>query len=341
MPKQNHKLHALILGFVLLMLLIVTPYLLYRIINVQPASKITYGVTFSKPYATSLGLNWRESYLAILDDLKVNNLRLSAYWNESEIYPGSYDFSSVLWQLDEAKKRNVNVVMTIGRKVPRWPECHEPYWIKGKSDAELQSALLKLLKAEVEAFKGYDNIIYWQVENEPFFPYGDCAPFTFESLKEELTLVRSLDSRPIIIQDSGEGGFWVTTHELTDHVGISMYRRVGGNLDLILLNHKFSLTYPFSYWYYALKARFIGISLDHIQVLELQAEPWGEVPIPKLSKQAKDNTMSHEKFLETINFAHKSGFDVFYLWGAEWWYYEKQVNNDSFFWNEAKKFWSQ
>ena len=64
-------------------------------LNAGPkADKIEYGVTFSKPYAQSLGLNWKEVYVAILDDLNVRKIRLSAYWNEVQGDADKYNFAS-------------------------------------------------------------------------------------------------------------------------------------------------------------------------------------------------------------------------------------------------------
>ena len=43
-------------------------------------------------------------------------------------------------------------------------------------------------------------------------------------------------------------------------------------------------------------------------------------------------------FKDTIEYAKLTGFDEYYLWGAEWWYYMK-VNERPEFWEEAKKLW--
>ena len=51
-----------------------------------------FGATFSKKFCEELGLNWQETYIAILDDLKVRNLRLPAYWDEIEPDEGTYNF---------------------------------------------------------------------------------------------------------------------------------------------------------------------------------------------------------------------------------------------------------
>src|SRR3989339_2252386 len=85
-----------------------------------------YGVTFSQKYATSLELDWRETFLNLLDDLKIRKFRLIVYWDLIEKKSGDYDFTDIKWQLDEVQKRGGEVILTIGNRVPRWPECHWP-----------------------------------------------------------------------------------------------------------------------------------------------------------------------------------------------------------------------
>jgi len=43
-------------------------------------------------HSEELGLDWKKTYLAILDDLKVKNLKLVAYWDLIEEEPGVYNF---------------------------------------------------------------------------------------------------------------------------------------------------------------------------------------------------------------------------------------------------------
>jgi len=38
-----------------------------------------------------------------------------------------------------------------------------------------------------------------------------------------------------------------------------------------------------------------------------------------------------------ITYSKRAGFPDIYLWGVEWWYWEKEVNGDPALWNEAKK----
>jgi hypothetical protein len=47
--------------------------------------------------------------------------------------------------------------------------------------------------------------------------------------------------------------------------------------------------------------------------------------------------MNAKKFREHLNFAIATGFDTFYLWGVEWWYWLKEQKNMPEMLNEAKK----
>jgi beta-galactosidase GanA len=55
-----------------------------------------------------------ETYIALLDEVGVKKMRLPVYWDLVEKERGQYDFSDVDWQLAEAKKRNVEVILSIG-----------------------------------------------------------------------------------------------------------------------------------------------------------------------------------------------------------------------------------
>jgi len=298
---------------------------------------ISYGVNFSSKYVErDLGLNWKEAYLKILDDLGVKKLRLMAYWDEIEKEEGIYDFSNLDFELSEAQKRGVEVILVMGRKVPRWPECHDPEFIKNKTTEEAKLQLLKLLTAEVNHFKNYTNITTYQVENEPFFPFGECKRIISDPkfVEQEIALVKSLDfSRPILIQDSGETGIWSFTKKLGDILGISMYRHV--IFTTPIFNKDIYVTYPFTPNWYLAKAKFFGINPKDVIVTELQGEPWGTKPIVELSQEEIDKTMSPEKFTKIIKYAQDSKITPIYFWGVEWWYKE-YLNGNPFYWETAK-----
>lgn len=323
--------------FSVLIALVVGPLLLFIILKPSTANNIFYGVTFSKKYAEQLGLNWQESYLKILDDLQVKNIRLVAYWNDIENTQNNFDFNDISWQLNEAEKRNLNVILTLGRKVPRYPECFEPQWWKELPNSKEKNArVLKYVQSTVLALKKYNSIKMWQVENEPFFPFGVCDETKREVVEKEVEIVKSLDPRPVLIQDSGEGGFWFPSYRLGTYLGISMYRRIWYDFWHVFFGRFIYFKYPLSHWTYKIKADLVGVPIERIIVTELQAEPWGPEDNSKLSQEEKDQSMSKNDFLETISYAQKTGFRHFYFWGVEWWLFEKEKNNNSYFWDVSK-----
>ncbi|MEA3272137.1 MAG: beta-galactosidase, partial [Patescibacteria group bacterium] len=187
--------------------------------------EIEYGATFSKPYAEDFDLDWKETYLAILDDLKVRKLRVPAYWDLIEPEQDKYNFEDLDWQIDEAEKRDAKIILAIGRKLPRWPECFMPIWVKDWNETAQQERVFKMLRDVVIRYKDRDVISAWQVENEPFFRFfGECPPADEEFLKTEIEVVKSLDdTRPIIITESGELSSWLRGGKYGDTLGVSMY----------------------------------------------------------------------------------------------------------------------
>ena len=75
-------------------------------------------------------------------------------------------------------------------------------------------------------------------------------------------------------------------------------------------------------------------------VSELQAEPWATVDFRGLSVEEQFKVFGPEYFKETIEYAKKTGFNEYYLWGAEWWYWLKEKQNEPVMWEEAKKLFS-
>ncbi len=303
-------------------------------IFLKPNRPVVWGVTFSQKYTSDLGLNWKETYIKTLDDLKVKNIRLIAYWDDIEKQKGVYDFSDLDFMLNEADKRNLNVILAIGRKLPRWPECFEPNWIKGEDEDFIDARLLLLLAKETDHLKHFNSIKYWQVENEPFFPFGDCPLMASETfVKQEIELVKSIDKRPVITSDSGEGGAWIFSYYNSDGLAISMYRKVR-------LNFWGYFKWPFPPWFYRVKAVLLDIPMDKIINTELQAEPWADSFILNVTDAEASKTMNHQLFPDAINYARDTGITQNYLWGVEWWYYKK-LHGDSFYWDSAKKLFTQ
>ena len=79
------------------------------------------------------------------------------------------------------EKRNLNVILSIGRKVPRYPECFVPQWWKEiPSDNIKEQELLEYLKQTVNELKGFNSIKIWQ---EFYFSLLPVIFLTFTNFK--------------------------------------------------------------------------------------------------------------------------------------------------------------
>lgn len=304
--------------------------------QISPGSprKIEYGVTFSAPYARYLGLDPEEVLQSINKDLGAKLIRIPVYWDEVEKEPGVYDFSATDRLLNIAGTKNKEITLVIGYKVPRWPECFAPGWVNGLDQSNHQGKILELLKATVAHFKNRPQIAAWQVENEPLLPFGNCKIFDETFLKKEVDLVKSLDSRPIILTDSGELGLWIQALRYSDLMGTSLYRTV--------YDPRFGFfNYPFPSLYYRLKAIFTQMifapNSQGVFISELQAEPWALPDKPLIDTPLSEQIQLFplKKLQETVRFTARTEIERQYFWGVEWWYYMK-VNGHPEYWEYAK-----
>ena len=325
----------LLLKIVLALLVLIG--LIWLLFNWPVQSKnedMKFGVSFAHHHAESLELDWKEAYTAILDDLKVERMRIAAYWDRIEKEDGEYDWSDVDWQVEEAQKRGVDLVLAMGVKTPRWPECHIPeFYMTDK--AERENALLKYEEVLVNRYKNYDNIVYWQVENEPFLKFfGECPENAVdpELVDKEIALVKGLDpEREIIVTDSGELSLWLKAAERADVFGSTLYR--------IIYKPPFGyVTYPLGPNFFRVKALFARMMTGqkNFIISELQAEPWPKAWILHVSVEEQYKTMNPEKFEEIIEYTKKTNFSEAYLWGVEWWYWLKERQDKPEMWEAAK-----
>lgn len=306
--------------------------------DIYPQDQLVYGVTFAPKQAKDLGLDWQEVYNAAIQDLKIRKFRLSAYWDVIESEKGKYEWQENDWLLDQADKNNLSVILAVGGRLPRWPECHFPGWVKTADEESREQAELSYIKEVVNRYKDRKSITAWQIENEPFLPnFGECPQPDSELLDKEIALVRSLDSaRPIVVTDSGELSLWVMAAKRADIFGTTLYRNTYSKA-LESYVH-----YPLTPTFFRIKknlAELFAHPEDWI-VIELQSEPWSSQSYQNVSETERDRTMSPNQFKEIIEYARLTGFKEFYLWGVEWWYWEKTKQNRPFFWDEARLIYS-
>lgn len=296
-----------------------------------------YGVSFNTVYAQELGLNWKTVYDAIIDDLGVKRVRLAAHWNLVEPQDDIFSFEEMDYQVQKAQENNVEIIFAIGKRLPRWPECHVPDWALNLSKEQQEEKILTYIETIVNRYKTYDAITTWQVENEAFlsvFAKDHCFNFDREFLDKEIALVKSLDEkkRPILITDSGELSMWEKAFSHGDIFGTTMYVYSWNEVMGEFRN-------PFLPGFYSFREnlwQFFGNRNKPAIIAELALEPWLDKPVIKEQTAIQIKRMSPEKFDTVIEFAKRTGMKTQYLWGAEWWYYMK-LQDEPWYWERGKE----
>jgi len=328
--KKRRKILLIIFLILAFVQLVILGYLFY--LNLPGSQKIDFGVTFSPSQAKYLGVEPEKVLEASLNDLNIKKYRISAYWNVVEKQLGVFDFSDIDWQINMIEKANGEIILAIGRRLPRWPECHDPEWLGNLSEQKVQQKTLALLEKTIEKYKNRNSIVAWQVENEPLLSiFGECPKPDKNFYKSEVDLVRKLDpTRPIVVTESGELSTWLNGAIYGDMVGISVYRTTWDKIFGFFY-------YPLTPSYYKHKARMLTPLVKNIFVSELQAEPWERTPLPETPLLEQKFFMNPDKLDQSVDFVRRAGFNDVYLWGVEWWYWLLDKQNDPSMWLKVKE----
>jgi len=306
--------------------------------HTQAGKPYSLGVTYIDGYARSFGLNPHETYLAILNDLGVKQLRLVSYWDVIEPSQGNYNFKELDWQMLQAQKHGAVVSLSVGLRQPRWPECHAPGWVDiSRPQAEWQPQLETFMTAVVNRYKNNSALGSYQLENEYYNAvFGECHNSDRGRLSHELALVHSLDTKhPVIISRSNNTPTLMLRAPVTDINAFTLYRKVYDST----ITHRY-FTYPLPPWHYAAIAGWQKILGGQDSIIhELQAEPWppsGKGGITGISLAEQNQTMNAGLLRDYVKFAKDTGMRHIDLWGVEYWYYRQVKLHDPSVWNEAK-----
>lgn len=297
--------------------------------------QITYGMSFNVMYARELGLDWQETFDAILGELGVRHLRLAAHWPMIEPTSGTYNFEEMDYQIKAAEAVGAEVILAVGRRLPRWPECHVPEWARSLSDLERDAKQIAYMTAVVDRYKGSPAVKYWQVENEPFlevFAFEHCGELRTEFLEREIALVKELDpTRSVLVTDSGNLGLWYGAYKRGDMFGTSVYVYFWnpelGQFKTVLPAFVYRVKENLLAFIYGKKPTFL---------IELSAEPWLVAPIATVPIETQFSRMDVAKFEDILAYAKETRYDTQYLWGAEWWYWLKMQNHPEM-WERGKQ----
>ena len=323
------------LAYSIISLILITLSVIWILSLKATPDKITYGMSFNTPYARELGLDWKETYDVIIEDLGVRHLRLAAHWPMVEPEPNIYNFQELDYQIEKAEEVGASVVLAVGRRLPRWPECHIPEWVRSLGKNEQQEVQLRYMEMVVRRYKDSPAVVMWQVENEPFlevFAFEHCGELDTEFLDREIALVRELDPiRQILLTDSGNLGTWKGAYRRGDVFGTSVYVYFWnpelGQFKTLLPPFAYSIKDNLMRGFYGNKRSIL---------IELSPEPWLLEPITEVPLEVQFSRMNLEKFNDIIDYAERTKFDTQYLWGAEWWYW-LYLQDEPEMWNRGKE----
>ena len=202
-----------------------------------------------------------------------------------------------------------------------------PEWANPAKD------LIPYMEQVVKRYRHYENLLYWQVENEPFLYFGDCGRLNKSLYESEIDLVKRLDpDRKILLTDGGEFGDWYRAAKLGDIFGTTLYRKVYNSF-------VGQFTYPITPEIYPLKRDLVkSFTRKHDQdfiIIELGTEPWGNKQIYDMTLNEQLANFSINDFKDNISYTLKTRYGTHYLWGAEWWYYMKKKHGINDYWNYA------
>ena len=332
-------------GYVLLIGLIVVLGAMYGVSRWYTWSTrsqpLVYGVSYIPAYASSLGVDPEETFDALLD-IGVRQFRLVSYWNQIESSPGQYDFTELDWQFQKAETSDARIILTLGLRQPRWPECHPPqFYDTSKPLSDWQPQLERFMAAVVNRYKDSPALYKYQLENEYFLKgFGDCQDFSRSRLVDEYYLVKKLDPQhDIIVGRSNNAQGFPIGQPTPDQFSVSVYKRVWD----AAVTHRY-LEYPFPAWFYGYLAGVQKIYTGKdMSIAELQAEAWppNSQPIPAVSLAEQNKSLDAHRLDKRFAYGKATGIKNIDLWGAEYWYYRKVVLHDDSLWRVAQQHFSQ
>jgi len=342
-------------------------YLIFLLIiayslSANPAfsDEVKIGVTFSPVQCGYLDQSWKSTYSDILD-LDLGIIRLGAYWNEIEPKEGIYDFTRLDFQIEEAKKRGLPIVLTVGMKAPRWPEYFIPEWALKKiklsyacdvSKSEyLRKNTLRFVRKVVERYTDEKAITCWQVENEPLDRAGPGLWYISSAfLRDEAMLIRMIDKaqRPLMINIATYPNRFLRyinklfslnnplkdATGICDILGLNIYPTIGQKFFGIEMIFKTSTRQREKY---IKRIKEYADKKDiPVWITELQAEPWDPGKLVHLD-YAQPETCGHTQMESHFSEMRSLGIDTIFLWGAEYWFFRKKNFQDSSWIDTARR----
>jgi len=353
--------------FLIVFLLVAVIFISNAFVNPIPHRKFDvnfrplYGVSYSFEQAGWYELDPRKSYIKLVDQFKFDWIRLPFFWDQMTDSQGNLKLDDLKFAIEEAGKRNIKVIIALGAKTPYFPEYHWPKNIASKvqfgetitKDHPVAKDILSIDEKVVKELATYDNIAYWQVENEPLVGNVNKWKIDKSLIAQEVETVRRSDSlkRPIILNHAATGFYDTSWKQLLpilkegDIFAVNAFFKTKGT-DLVsasILGREIHILWPdhlvwpvHSWWIFSSNLGSIKKEVEarknHFWVLEVQSEPY----IKKL-KEANDPILSFNPsdIKEEDEFLRSYQIESIGFWGAHFWQYKAASSDYS--WEETVK----
>ncbi|MBI2764761.1 MAG: beta-galactosidase [Chloroflexi bacterium] len=282
-------------------------------------------------------------------------LRLSAEWSQVEPREGEFDFTLIDALLATAQARGARVLLTVGVKAQRHPEFYVPQWVLDSANLGNQAVIsdnpylreqaLAMVTAVVQHVAGSPAIDSWSADNEPYVTSGrDVSWKNWELGRDfvaaESAIIRANDpaGRPILVnhgQHFVQDRRWEDALADGDILGTSIYPFRNQSILGVRFVAPILEIGPFgpNYAYQARRARQAG---KPYWITEMQAEPWAAGDVHAISPANPSPNFSPGKFDRSIDYARRTGADRVYLWGSEWWLYQRERYGDGSWLEQAR-----
>lgn len=327
--------------------------------NVTAGFRPQYGFSYSFERAGWFGLDTKASFIDLLESSHFDWVRLPFFWDTMVRRNGNSweftdEFNNLKFAVSEAKKHDVKVIIALGVKTPYYPEFHLPKdeysrlkfgeTISDKSP--IAGDILAVDEMVVKELSGYDNISYWQVENEPFLANVNNWKIDRSLLLAEVSKVRVTDpyGRAIILNHAGPSVIdrrWqalIPLLQKNDGFGVNAYFKTQGTylFSFDLFGRVVKVPWPRGFWwpvqswlflspnYYDLRSNLAQEGHD-LWVLEMQSEPY----IRNLDESDAKSAFDAADIGKANKFLVDSRVKYIGFWGAEFWEYQKSKGDSS------------
>lgn len=285
----------------------------------------------------------------LLEGLGARHVRLSVEWSQVEPRQGEFDWTLIDALLSEAEEHGARVLLTVGLKAQRHPEYYIPGWVLERasvaygdevsSDPFVRERALVMIEAAVAHFSQSGAIDAWGADNEPYVPSLRASNWSLsrEFVQKEVAAIRANDplGRPVSINHGQHFVFdrrWKHALADADVLAQSLYPwrnyDIPGRTLVVPILEIGPLAPNYSY-----QARLAREQGRNFWITEMQAEPWVDGDIRLVSPERPSANLTEANFRKNIDYARRVGADRIYLWGAEWWLYQRVRYGDARWWN--------